>query len=219
MSPQEKTFSLLVLYWTVSARTLPRLSSSTPEVLDHAVLHRAEEAHGEQHEVGLEHELGARDRLELLVGAGAVQLLDLAVLALELDRGDGEVAGDAFFLEDEVRIFIGQFGQVSALFSFSGGAGMISIWVTERAPWRFEVPMQSEPVSPPPMTTTCLPLGEDRLDVVQRLVGDAAVLLRQELHGEVDAVELAAGDRQVARLLGAAGQRHGVVLGDAARRW
>ena len=36
--------------------------------------------------------------------------------------------------DELVRIFIGQFGQVSALFSFSGGAGMISIWVTLSAP-------------------------------------------------------------------------------------
>ena len=72
--------------------------------------------------------------------------------------------------------------------------------------------MQSEPVSPPPMTTTCLPSASDRLDVAERLVADAAVLLRQELHREVDAVELAAGDRQVARLLGAARQHHRVVL-------
>ena len=41
----------------------------------------------------------------------------------------------------------------------SAACGMISIWVTEAAPWRFEVPTQSEPVSPPPMTTTCLPLA------------------------------------------------------------
>ena len=72
--------------------------------------------------------------------------------------------------------------------------------------------MQSEPVSPPPMTTTCLPVGEDRLDVAERLVADAPVLLRQELHGEMDAVEVAAGDRQVARLLGAAGENDRVVL-------
>ena len=51
----------------------------------------------------------------------------------------------------------GQSGQVSGLFSFSGGCGMISSCVTDSAPWRAEVPMQSEPVSPPPMTTTCLP--------------------------------------------------------------
>ena len=36
---------------------------------------------------------------------------------------------------------------------------MISSCVIEAAPWRFEVPMQSEPVSPPPMTMTCLPLA------------------------------------------------------------
>ena len=53
-----------------------------------------------------------------------------------------------------MRSFSGQFGQESALFSFSGGIGMISSWVTDLAPWRNDVPMQSEPVSPPPMTTT-----------------------------------------------------------------
>ena len=35
---------------------------------------------------------------------------------------------------EEVRSFIGQSGQVSALSSFSGGLGMISIWVTLFAP-------------------------------------------------------------------------------------
>ncbi len=72
--------------------------------------------------------------------------------------------------------------------------------------------MQSEPVSPPPMTTTCLPPAEDLLDVAERLVADAAVLLRQEVHREMDAVEFAAGDRQVAAMLGAAGQRDGFIF-------
>ena len=53
----------------------------------------------------------------------------------------------------------GQSGQVSSLFSCSGGCGMISKLVTDSAPWRIEVPMQSEPVSPPPITTTCLPVA------------------------------------------------------------
>ena len=74
--------------------------------------------------------------------------------------------------------------------------------------------MQSEPVSPPPMTTTCLPPARIGSPVAGRLAADAAVLLRQEVHGEMDAVELAAGDRQVARLLGAAGENHGVVVGE-----
>ena len=63
---------------------------------------------------------------------------------------------------DEVRSLSGQFGQVSSLFSFSGGFGMISKLVTLSAPWRIAVPMQSEPVSPPPITTTCLRAAEDR---------------------------------------------------------
>ncbi len=40
----------------------------------------------------------------------------------------------------------------------------------------------------------------------------AAILLRQKLHGEVNALELAAGNRQVARLLGAAAEQDRVVL-------
>ena len=60
---------------------------------------------------------------------------------------------------DEVRSFNGQSGQVSSLFSFSGGCGMISKLVTDSAPCRNDVPMQSEPVSPPPITTTCLPVA------------------------------------------------------------
>ena len=102
---------------------------------------------------------------------------------------------------DEVRSFSGQSGQVSSLFSFSGGCGMISNLVTDSAPWRIEVPMQSEPVSPPPITTTCLPPARIGSAPAPRLAADAAVLLRQEVHREMDAVELAAGDRQVARLL------------------
>jgi len=69
--------------------------------------------------------------------------------------------------------------------------------VHRRGAWRFDVPRQSEPVSPPPrMTTRCR-----RHDLVRdRVAGDHLVLLRQELHGEVDAAELAPGHREVARL-------------------
>ena len=106
---------------------------------------------------------------------------------------------------DEVRSFSGQSGQVSGLFSCSGGCGMISSWVTEAAPWRLEVPMQSQPVSPPPITTTCLPWRESVPPGAATgfaVAGVALVLLGQELHGVVDAVELAARRRQVARGLG-----------------
>src|SRR6185436_13798777 len=61
--------------------------------------------------------------------------------------------------EDEVRRRVGQYGQ-TGLRSTSGGIGNNSKFVTEAAPWRLDVPMQSEPVSPPPMTTTCLPFAQ-----------------------------------------------------------
>ena len=67
---------------------------------------------------------------------------------------------------------------------------MISSWVTEAAPWRWAVPTQSAPVSPPPMTTTCLPsavIGGRHEVALLHLVGQ-----RQVLHRLVDAVQLAA---------------------------
>ncbi len=42
----------------------------------------------------------------------------------------------------------------------SGGFGKISICVRLLQPWRIDVPTQSVPVSPPPMTITSLPLAE-----------------------------------------------------------
>ncbi len=57
-----------------------------------------------------------------------------------------------------------------------------------------------------------LAFGENVLGAAERLGGDAAVLLRQEIHREVDAVEVAAGDRQIAAGFGAAGQCDSVIL-------
>ena len=59
-----------------------------------------------------------------------------------------------------VRSLVGQYGQVSGLFSCSGGIGITSNCVTLAAPWRLLVPTQSLPVSPPPITITCLPAAE-----------------------------------------------------------
>ncbi len=90
----------------------------------------------------------------------------------------------------------------------SGGWGISSNCVTLAAPWRLLVPTLSEPVSPPPMTITCLPSARNwPLTLSPALT---LVLLRQELHREMNAVEVAAGHRQVARLLCAAGQQHGI---------
>ena len=92
----------------------------------------------------------------------------------------------------------------------SGGIGMISNCVTDFAFCRCDVPRQSAPVSPPPMMMTCLPVA--RICESQVIARVHLVLLRQKLHREVDALQLAARDVQIARLLGAARQQDRVEL-------
>ena len=110
---------------------------------------------------------------------------------------------------------------MASLSSFCGGRGRMSSCVTEMAPWRNEVPMQSDAVSPPPMTTTCLPVDRIGSSLADILAADAAILLHEIGHGEMHAVELGARQRRVARVLGAAGEQHrvmtGVQLGEAHR--
>jgi hypothetical protein len=60
-----------------------------------------------------------------------------------------------------------------------------------------------------------LALGVDRVGAV---AGDGLVLRDEEFQGEVHAGQLAAGNRQVARLFRAAGQHDGVEIGQLARR-
>ena len=61
---------------------------------------------------------------------------------------------------EEVRRISGQVGHGLSPVRSVGGSGMISSWCTLRARWRWTVPRQSAPVSPPPMITTCLPSAE-----------------------------------------------------------
>ena len=116
-----------------------------------------------------------------------------------------------------MRSCSGQSGQGVEGARSSGGLGMISNWWTLFAPWRWLVPRQSAPVSPPPMMTTRLPVARMEpaacIDCKKCFFGVAfvaAILLGQELHGEVNAFEFAAGNGQVAGLLGAAAEKDGV---------
>ena len=59
------------------------------------------------------------------------------------------------------------------------GLGISSSCVTLAAPCRSDVPTQSEPVSPPPMTTTRLPVARIGRAPVDGVAGDAPVLLRR----------------------------------------
>src|SRR6185369_7440550 len=61
--------------------------------------------------------------------------------------------------EEEVRSISGQFGQGVVPSLSAGGLGISSICVTDKAPCLLDVPTQSEPVSPPPITITFLPVA------------------------------------------------------------
>jgi hypothetical protein len=100
---------------------------------------------------------------------------------------------------------MGQYGHVSGLVLLLRRLGQSSNCVIDFARWRFDVPTQSEPVSPPPMTTDVLARRENLLRHL--VAGIDAVLLRQEFHRVMDAREIAARHGKIARRFGAAGQR------------
>ncbi len=56
--------------------------------------------------------------------------------------------------------------------------------------------------------------GENRPVIVPGRAGDAGVLLGEEIHGEVDAVQFAPRHRQIAGLLGAAGEDHRIAFAE-----
>ena len=57
-----------------------------------------------------------------------------------------------------------------------------------------------------------LAFGADRDSRIDKVAFVAAILLGQELHGVVNAFEFAAGNLQVARLLGSSAEQDGVVV-------
>ncbi len=90
---------------------------------------------------------------------------------------------------------------------------MISICVRVLQPWRIEVPTQSVPVSPPPNTMHVLALRGDGRGI-RRVLEHRLRAHRQEIHGEVHALEIAAFDGQIARHGGAGADHGGVEVPD-----
>ncbi len=64
MSPQVKTPGALVIQLAITG-DVAAIGQLQTELLDRAGALRAEEAHGQQHEVGVQSELGAGNRLEV----------------------------------------------------------------------------------------------------------------------------------------------------------
>ena len=142
----------------------------------------------------------------------AMQFLDVPVLAREFLRQHGEFALDAFLvtgrdaqLERPVRPdqhLVFHLGRLRHDLEIGNRHGALADRGADAVGAGIAAADHDD----------LLALGENRLDVALRLVAHPPVLLRQEIHGEMDALELAAGHRQVARLLGAAREHDGVVL-------
>ena len=108
----------------------------------------------------------------------------------------------------DVRSFTGQSGHgVSSSERCGGGSPSSSICVTDAAASRCALATQSAPVSPPPITITCLPRA---LIVAVAVPATSRFRAVEVLHREVHAAELAAGHAQVARDARAGGEHDGV---------
>ena len=152
--------------------------------------------------------------------ADGVKLLDVAVLvAGEFDGVDAPVANAAFF----VRAFGAQLqrpqrpgrgcgalgGRLGHDFELVNARGALAMAGAEAVGAGVAAADDDD----------ALAGGEDGAggfhggeELFFRVAFVAAILLRQELHGVVNALELAAGNGQVARMLGAAAEQDGVVV-------
>jgi hypothetical protein len=100
---------------------------------------------------------------------------------------------------------------MSGLSSWSGGIGISSNWVTDLAPCRLLVP---DAIASGIAATDDDDILSIRTDLSGHLgAGVDLVLLGQELHREMDAVEVTTWHRQIARLLRTPGEQNGIEVG------
>ena len=100
-----------------------------------------------------------------------MDFLDLALCVADELLGGGEIDArvgaelrGGLFLAVVQAIDLGPFGPgIVRGAVHAAGAGRISSCTRLLQPWRMEVPTQSVPVSPPPMTMTSLPSAEMKL--------------------------------------------------------
>ncbi len=139
---------------------------------------------------------------------------------MQIDAGVGTVTGDGFLL---AVIDASGFWAIPArdypAGARQGGSGRISNCVRDLQPCRSEVPTQSVPVSPPPITITSRPSAEmksgDGRGAVEHVLGVGC----EEFHGEMNAIQLPAGDRQIAGFRRPAAQHDSVELFGQLLRW
>ena len=215
MSPAANTPGTLVAL-SSSASTLPRASSVDAQLGEQAVLLGADEAHRQQHQLGRATPSRCRaspssrsGRRRSCTHSTSIVCSSLTLPAasptnrLVDDRRSGagrrRTAPPPLPGRSPACRPCGHCGQGLSAARSSGGRGRISNCTRLLQPWRSDVPTQSVPVSPPPMTITSLPLAAMNLPSASLLSSRLLAVRVQELHREVDALEVAPLDRQIAR--------------------
>ena len=193
------------------------------ELLEHPLALGADEAHRQQDEVGGVHGLGPGDLdelgaavLDLHLDPDGLQALDAAVLAEEAPGVDRVFALAPFLVgggdaEDVRPLRPGVVRDAGVR-----GAGDDLELVDAEAALAVDGPQAVGAGVAAADDDHALALRRDEVGVGDRVAGDPLVLEREEVHREVDAVEVAAGDRQVARPAVAPPQRQ--TASNSARR-
>ena len=181
------------------------------QFVDNSLGHRCDKAHGQQNQIGFQSEFRAGYRLEIRVDTHTVQFPDVPVLTGKGDGVDREITLGPFLLRGGGAHFQrpvrpGQrlvlfFGRLRHDFDLGHRQGAL----THRSPDAIGAGITAADHH------HMLALSHNRLAGIHRLVRDAAVLLRQKIHGEMHAMQLAARHGQVTRLFRTTGQNHRIM--------
>ena len=179
------------------------------QLLDHAVADGAEEAHGQQDEIGVEGVLGAGDGFELgrRADANQVQPADVAVFIAGEAEGIHAPIADAAFL---VRVLGAQLQGPERPGSGGGALGGRLGHDLELVDALCALAQAGAEAIGAGIAAAdddhALALGVNGGFRIDPIAFATSVLLGQELHGEVNPLEFAAGNVEVAGLLGTAAE-------------
>ena len=181
------------------------------QLLQHPVFHRPRETHRQQHQVHIQRELRAGLRLERgrRTHSDGVQLLHVAVfVAGELHGAHAPIARAAFLVralhaqlhrpQRPRRGGRARLGRLGEQLKLSNGPRALAMAGAQAIGAGVAAADDHYPLAG----------GEDLVGYPIAFAN--LILLRQKRHGEMDTLQLAAGQVQIARLFGAAGQQNRV---------
>lgn len=175
------------------------------------IVNGVEEAHGEQDEIGFEGKGGIGQGFSMGIDADDVEIFDMTVMAVEMCCHNAEIAFCAFGLTGRGTHFKRPIGPDEGfIFVFGGLRHQF-----ELDDIRGALPKRGADTIAPGIAAA----DDDNMALfcADRLCSNgfaaiAVILLGEEIHGEMDAVEIASGDWQIAGLFASAAQQDRVEI-------